>query len=47
MIYGLRKYSTHLQQVKEKFPLWVPQTAAMTRQILEGSHPAFPPEQKK
>ena len=41
------KCKLYLQQLKEKFPIWVPQTATMTRQILEGSHPAFPPDQKK
>lgn len=32
----------HIEKLKEKFPAWVAQTQAMTQQILEGTHPAFP-----
>lgn len=38
------KTAEHIRQLKEKFPGWVPQTVEMTRQILDGTHPAFPPE---
>lgn len=38
------KTAVHIRQLKEKFPGWVPQTEEMTRQILNGTHPAFPLE---
>ncbi len=36
------KTEEHIRKLKEKFPVWVSQTQTMTRQILEGTHPAFP-----
>ena len=36
------KVAMHLKQLNEKLPAWVAQTREMTRQILEGAHPAFP-----
>lgn len=38
------KTAEHIRQLKEKFPGWVSQTEEMTRQILNGTHPAFPVE---
>lgn len=38
------KTATHIEKLKEKYPAWVAQTQAMTQQILEGRHPAFPLE---
>ena len=39
-------YVTLCATLKDKFPAWVPQTQTMTRQILEGTHPAFPATDK-
>lgn len=33
----------YLERLKTSFPQWYPQTQEMTRQILSGTHPAFPP----
>lgn len=38
------KVAVHLGRLKENYPAWVAQTQEMTRQILNGTHPAFPPE---
>ena len=38
------KTAAHIQQLKEKLPEWVAQTVEMTRQILDGTHPASPGE---
>lgn len=38
------KTAAHIEQLKVKLPAWVAQTEEMTRQILEGTHPAFPVE---
>ena len=35
------KTAEHIEKLKEKFPAWVAQTSQMTRQILDGTHPAF------
>lgn len=39
---GAEKTEKHINRLKEKFPAWVAQTQQMTRQILSGTHPAFP-----
>jgi len=36
------KTAEHIKKLSEKHPDWCPQTENMTRQILEGTHPAFP-----
>ena len=36
------KTAEHLRLLQEKFPAWTAQTQEMTRQILAGTHPAFP-----
>lgn len=36
------KTAAHIEQLKEKMPTWVVQTKEMTKQILNGTHPAFP-----
>jgi len=36
------KSAEHLGRLSESFPEWVDQTREMTRQILNGTHPAFP-----
>ena len=36
------KTESHIENLRNKFPDWVAQTQAMTRQILSGTHPAFP-----
>ena len=36
--------SVWLTRLKKDNPALVPQTEAMTEQILNGTHPAFPPE---
>lgn len=36
------KTAAHLQLLAKKQPLWLAQTRDMTRQILDGTHPAFP-----
>lgn len=36
------KAATYIEKLKEKFPTWAAQTQIMTRQILDGTHPAFP-----
>ena len=36
------KVAEHIAQLQIKFPAWVAQTRAMTQQILNGTHPAFP-----
>lgn len=36
------KTAEHIERLKENFPAWVAQTQQMTREILNGSHPAFP-----
>lgn len=35
----------HLGELQKKCPSWAAQTEEMTRQILSGTHPAFPPGQ--
>ena len=37
------KTAQHIGQLKEKLPPLAAQTQEMTRQILDGTHPAFPP----
>lgn len=37
------KAEVHLKMLREKFPAWAEQTESMTREILAGTHPAFPP----
>lgn len=36
------KVEYHIGLLKKKYPMWVLQTEEMTRQILSGTHPAFP-----
>lgn len=36
------KTAEYIDTLKDKFPAWVAQTREMTRQILSGTHPAFP-----
>lgn len=36
------KTEAHIRRLSASFPAWVPQTQEMTRQILSGTHPAFP-----
>ena len=36
------KTAKYINSLKEKCPAWVAQTQEMTRQILNGTHPAFP-----
>ena len=36
------KTAEHIQVLKEKLPAWAARTQEMTRQILAGTHPAFP-----
>ena len=36
------KTAKYISSLKEKHPAWVAQTQEMTRQILNGTHPAFP-----
>ena len=38
------KTEAHLRALREKFPAWAGQTESMTRDILAGTHPAFPRE---
>lgn len=38
------KAEEYIGRLKESFPAWVSQTQQMTRQILDGTHPAFPVE---
>lgn len=40
------KTERHIEQLKLKFPAWVAQTQEMTRQILSGTHPAFPKDRQ-
>lgn len=37
------KTAEHIQKLKETYPAWLEQTQEMTREILDGIHPAFPP----
>ena len=39
------KVAGHIDRLREKYPSWVAQTQEMTRQILCGIHPAFPPKE--
>lgn len=36
------KTSAYIGRLKESFPQWLAQTEQMTREILNGTHPAFP-----
>lgn len=36
------KTAVHLRRLQEAYPAWFPQAEEMTRQILSGTHPAFP-----
>ena len=36
------KVHAHIRELNKKYPAWVEQTTEMTRQILAGTHPAFP-----
>ncbi len=40
------KTAHHIRCLKEKLPAWVAQTEQMTGQILSGTHPAFPKQER-
>ena len=38
------KTAQHIAALEQRFPAWVARTRTMTQQILQGIHPAFPPQ---